>query len=196
RNRPLVADPAALILCVGAQQGLALSFADLRSVSAAVATEAATFPGAIAAARAVGMDLLPVPHDEEGMIPDALDRVLHKSGCRAVYTTPVCQNPLGIEAGLSRRQEILKVCERRDAFLVEDDIYGLYAKKTEATYATLAAHRTYYVTSLSKALTPLVRVGVLIPPPSRREAMAERLRAQIWGAPPLALAVGCALIEM
>lgn len=195
-RRPLDVAPDDLVLCVGAQQAISLAFADLRRLSATVATERATFSGAIAAAKAHGMTMLPVDHDAEGMIPDALDRVLREAGCRAVYATPVCQNPLGFETGAARRAEIVAVCRARGAMIVEDDIYGLYAAKTDATYRSLAPEITYYLTSLSKVLTPLVRVGMLVPPAARRPAVAERLRADLWGAPPLALAIGGALIEM
>src|SRR3546814_4372780 len=89
----LDADAQDILLCVGAQQGLHLAFADLRRQSPSIATEAATFAGAISAAANLGMALLPVRHDRNGMLPGDLDRVLAGSGCRIVYTTPVCQNP-------------------------------------------------------------------------------------------------------
>lgn len=195
RTRLEVAEDA-IILCTGAQHAIHLAFADLREASTAIATESATFSGAISAAANLGMTLRPVEHDAEGMIPADLDRVLADGACRIVYTTPVCQNPLGFETGEARRKEILEVCARRDAVLVEDDIYGLYAAKGRCTYKALAPERVYYLTSLSKCLTPLVRLGVLAPPADRRAAVARRLRAEAWGAAPFALELGCAMIEL
>src|SRR3546814_3666137 len=69
------------------------------------------------------------------------DLVLAGSGCRIVYTTPVCQNPLGFETGPERRAEILDVCGRHGAFIIEDDVYGLYARKGRATYKSMAPDR-------------------------------------------------------
>jgi DNA-binding transcriptional MocR family regulator len=189
-------EPAAVLLCVGAQQAIHLAFADLRRQSRSIASEGATFSGAISAAADLGLDWRPVDHDEEGMVPDDLDRVLADTGCRIIYATPVCQNPLGLEAGEARRREIVRVCERHDAYIVEDDIYGLYAAKGRVTYKQLAPDRVYYLTSLSKCLTPLARVGVLVPPEDRQAQITRALRAQVFGAAPVALELGCALIEL
>lgn len=191
---PATADE--IILCVGAQQAIHLSFADLKTMSASIACEAATFSGAISAAAHLELSWNPVDHDDEGMLPDDLDRVLAETGCRIIYATHVCQNPLGIEAGEERRRQILKVAEKHDAFIVEDDIYGVYSAKQAPTYRALAPHRVYFLTSLSKCLTPLVRLGVLIPPAARAQPILRALRAEVFGAPPTALEFGCALIEL
>jgi len=188
--------PDDLILCVGAQQGISLCLADLADLSPAVATEGATFNGVMTAAAALGMKVLPVRYDEEGMIPDDLDRVLGQGQCKVVYTTPVCQNPLGFETGLQRRKDILAVCRKHEAFIVEDDIYGFYGTKGAPTYKSLAPESVYYVTSLSKILSPVLRAGIIVPPKERRRRVAMRLRADVWGASSLALGTGCALIEM
>jgi DNA-binding transcriptional MocR family regulator len=191
----LAATADEILLCVGAQHAIHLAFSDLKALSGCIATEGATFTGAIAAAADLGLALEPVDHDVEGLDPADLDRVLRETGCRIVYTTPVCQNPLGFETGDARRREILAVCARHDALIVEDDTYGLYARKGRLTYKALAPDRVYYLTSLSKCLTSLVRLGVLVPPPGRRSAVARGLRAAVWGASPLAVEVGCAALE-
>ena len=188
--------PEALLLCVGAQQAIHLAFADLGRLSPFIACEAATFSGAIAAASHLELSWKPVDHDDEGMIPDALEQVLKESGCRTVYATPVCQNPLGFEVGEARRRAIIRVCRKYDAYIVEDDIYGIYTAKGRVTYKQLAPDRVYYLTSLSKCLTPLVRLGVLVPPEDRLAPLVRALRAQVFGAAPTALELGCALIEL
>lgn len=192
----LEVDPSALLLCVGAQQAIHLAFADLRRFSTSIACEAATFSGAIAAASHLELAWQPVDHDDQGMIPDALDQVLKESGCRTVYATHVCQNPLGFEVGEARRRQIVGVCRKRDAYIVEDDIYGIYAARGRVTYKQLAPERVYYLSSLSKCLTPLVRLGVLVPPEDRLPPLVRALRAQVFGAAPTALELGCALIEL
>src|SRR5690606_9172383 len=121
---------------------------------------------------------------------------LAKSGCKTIYAVPVCQNPLGLEVGLERRQDILKVAEKHDAYIVEDDIYGIYAAKKSPTYKALAPSRVYYLTSLSKCLTPLLRAGLLAPPADRLGSLCSALRAQAFGAAPVASELACALIEM
>lgn len=184
-----------IILTNGAQQGIHLAFAALRDRSTAVATEGATFPGAMAAATNLGLAMLPVAHDGEGMLPEALDAVLAANACKIIYTTPVCQNPLGFETGPERRRAISAVALKHGAFIVEDDIYGLYGTKGPLTYKDLAPDSTLFVTSLSKSLTPLVRLGVLVPPRSMRAGIVKRMRAESWGLPPFVAELAVALIE-
>ena len=189
-------DPDGLLFCIGAQHAIELAFADLLRCSGSIASEAATFSGAIAAAKHLGLSWHPVEHDDEGILPDDLDRVLSQTGCRIVFTTPVCQNPLGFEVSETRRRAIVEASARHGAYIVEDDIYGIYAAKGRLTYKQLAPERVYYLTSLSKCLSPLVRLGVLIPPQARLEALSTALRAQISGAPPVTIELGCSLIEL
>lgn len=185
-----------LILSVGVQHGVHLTFHDLKDTSNLIATEGATYPGAIAAARILGMEMVPVRHDGEGMEPEDLDRVLKSTGARIVYLTPVSHNPIGFETGEERRRELLSVIERHDAWIIEDDIYSVYAAKGAPTFKEMAPSRTYYLNSISKCLTPLLRVGIIAPPPERRSSIMRALRAQVWGSAPYGVEMACALIEL
>ena len=185
-----------ILLCNGAQQGLHLAFATLRETSSVILTESATFPGALAAAASLGMTMVPVVHDGEGMLPKALDLALAASGARVIYTTPVCQNPLGLETGPDRRRAIAEVVRRHGAMIVEDDIYGIYAAKGKLTYRELLPDQVIYVTSLSKSLTPLVRLGVIAPPPALQAAVRKRMRAESWGLPPYVAELATAMLEI
>lgn len=189
------ADADDLLVTVGGQHAIHLAMADLAGQTGGVATEAAAFSGAIAAARNLGLDLHAVDHDEQGMLPLDLQRLFEETDCRALYLTPVCQNPFGFEMSERRRAEILEVCRRHDAFIIEDDIYAVYAQSDSRTFKELDPDRVYYINGVSKSLTPLIRLGVLVPPRARRAALAARVRAETWGASPFDLEVARALFE-
>ncbi|WP_224703175.1 aminotransferase-like domain-containing protein [Devosia aquimaris] len=190
---PLVADE--IVLCNGAQQGLHLAFAEQRAQSAVILTETATYPGALAAVANLGMRMHPVAVDSEGMVPAALEQALAETGAKTIYTTPVCQNPLGFETGPARRRALLALAQQYGAMIVEDDIYGFYASKGGPSYKAMAPEQVYFVTSLSKSLTPLVRVGVLAPPSAQLPSVRKRLRAEGWGLPPYVAEMAAAMIE-
>ncbi|WP_443478956.1 PLP-dependent aminotransferase family protein (plasmid) [Novosphingobium aerophilum] len=185
-----------VILTIGVQHGVHLAFQDRLGASPVIATEGATYPGAIAAARSLGMQMVPVRHDGEGMEPGDLDRVLVATQAKTVYLTPVSHNPIGFETGEERRRDLLAVIEKHDAWIVEDDIYSVYSTRKAPTFKDLAPERTYYLNGLSKCLTPLLRVGLIAPPQARRSAIMRALRAQVWGAPPYGVEMGCGLIEL
>src|SRR5690606_11376510 len=97
--------------------------------------------------------------------------------------------------GQSRREEIVEVCRRHDALIIEDDIYCIYSDGNSRPIRGLAPERVYYINGLSKSLTPLLRLGVLAPPPSRRAGIAARIRADARGSSPFDLEVARALFE-
>src|SRR3546814_19026176 len=45
-------------------------------------------------------------------------------------------------------------------------------------------------------LTPLLRVGIMAPPPARRSPIMRALRAEVWGSAPYGVEMACALIEL
>src|SRR3546814_7732926 len=79
--------------------------------------------------------------------------------------------------------------------MVEDDIYSVYATKGAPTFKEMAPGRTYYLNSFSKCLTPLLRVGIMAPPPERRSPIMRALRAEVWRSAPYGVEMACALIE-
>ncbi|MFM7608234.1 MAG: PLP-dependent aminotransferase family protein [Alphaproteobacteria bacterium] len=161
------ADPERLLLTSGAQQALAVAFATSSRPGGVILTERFTYPGALTLARVGNYRLMGVATDNEGMMPAALDAILAKTKKTpsVLYLTPTLHNPTGTTMGLMRRHEIVKVCEKYDIIIIEDDVYGLLKNEDLPSLVNLAPERTVYVTSLSKCLCPGLRIGVLLVPP-------------------------------
>ncbi len=132
-----------------------------------VITEEFTYPGTISAYRSLGIDLVGLPIDADGMCPDALERVLdelaHKgTPPRFIYTEATYQNPTGATMPRERRLQILSLAKRFGVILVEDNCYGdvhFDGAKPPAFYALDDYAGQIYVCSLSKILAPGVRLG-------------------------------------
>ena len=185
-----------LILCAGAQQGVAISLAALCRAGDAIVAEEATFSGLKTLAAHAGYRLTPALMDSEGLTPDALDQAAAASGAKAAYVQPV-QNPTGRVMSLRRRREIVEVARRRDLIIVEDDLYGAYTQSLGLPpLAALAPDRVCYVSGLSKSLAPGLRVGYVSPP---NEAIAgrilEALRAVAFGGPTVGAMIATQWIE-
>ncbi len=154
-------------------------------------TEAETYSGALSIARHLGLRLVGLAIDEEGMCPDALDQALAESDAapKAVFVTPTAQNPTTSTMGLRRREDIVRVCRDRDAWIVEDDVYTLEALAHLPQLAALAPERTLYANSLSKTLNPALRIGGLVVPPRLQESAETVLQATCLMVSPLSCAV-------
>ena len=90
----------------------------------AIVTEALTFPGMKTAATALGLRLVPVPMDREGVLPDELAKACKQHKPAAVYLTPTQHNPTAATSGPKRRAAVAEVIRRSGTYLIEDDAYG------------------------------------------------------------------------
>lgn len=152
-----------LMCCSGAQNAMAIALTALCAPGDGVLCEAVTFPGVRALATQMGHRLHGVKLDEQGMLPQSLDRAATETGARVLYILPTLQNPTARTMSAKRRADIVKIARARNLWIVEDDVYAPYARHLGLPpLAALAPERTVYVTSLSKILSPGLRVGYLV----------------------------------
>ncbi|KAI5360086.1 Putative aminotransferase, class I/classII, pyridoxal phosphate-dependent transferase, major [Septoria linicola] len=92
-------------------------------------TEAYTYPGTLEMVKPMGVSMLGIAMDEEGLLPEVLDYELvnwdHTRGRKpfVLYMIPCGQNPTGATQGLERRKAIYSVADKHDLIIVEDDPY-------------------------------------------------------------------------
>ena len=125
-NRGLPADSIALTN--GSMQAVTLVAEALMKGKEDIAvTEELTYSGTIALYRRLGIEMVGVPLDGQGMRVDALEetlRRLHDQGTppRFIYTLATYQNPTGSVMPRARRLELLEVAQRFDCVVVEDKL--------------------------------------------------------------------------
>lgn len=153
-----------LLLCNGAQQALSIALAVASNPGGTIITESQTYPGVISLTRHTAHRLVGVEADREGMRAEALDEALRRTSGSVVYVTPTMQNPTTATMGERRRHDIADVCRKHDALIIEDDVYSL-GSSGFPPIAMLAPERTFYVNSLSKTVSPGLRIGSLVTPP-------------------------------
>ncbi|OOC64640.1 PLP-dependent aminotransferase family protein [Brucella intermedia] len=188
----LAVDPRQVIPTAGAQQAISLAFDLACGPDGVILTERLTYPGAIALARHRGCRLRGIELDEEGMMPDALAAALDEEASvpyRAVYVTPTLHNPTTATMGRARRQAIVEICRRRSAVIIEDGVYAMDVDPGLLPLAALSPEHVVHVASLSKTLSPGLRIGVLTLPPGMEERAEAFLRALPIGPSPLSMSV-------
>lgn len=197
RTTTLQPDWRNLAVTAGGQHAVALALGVLANHGDAVLTEAGTYYGMRTLAEHAGYRLKGLALDNEGLVPEALDRAAAATGARVLYVTPTLHNPTGRTMGLQRREEIARICRERDLWIVEDDVYALYGMDAALPpLAALAPERTLYVSSLSKSLSAGLRVGILLTPGGDvMERVLRAMRATIYAPPGLGPAVGAQWIE-
>ena len=177
--------PDLLLATNGAQHGLDLALSILCKPSDTILVEQLTYVGFKALANLHRHDLASVEMDEEGMMPDALDRKLQQSGARVVYVMPTLHTPTGRTMGAQRRRKIADVIVKHDAMLIEDDVYSFLVDPKPDPIAGLIPDRTIYLASLSKVFELGFRAGMAVVPAALLERARLAMRASAWSATPL-----------
>lgn len=169
-------DAQDVFITSGGQSGLSAAFRALVPADAPLLVESPTYPGALAAARAAGIRPVPVPADRDGIIPSHLTDAFARTGAQALFCQPAHHNPTGALLAPGRRQDVLGIAAAAGAFVIEDDC-ARWLSHGQRTPAPLLDDdtdgRVVYLTSLTKAASPSLRVGALI----ARGPVASRLRA-------------------
>ncbi len=167
-------NPDGLIVTTGSQQALDLIGKTLVDPGAKVIVEAPTFLATIQCFRLYGAQVIGAPIDAQGVQVDKLEQLIAEHKPRFVYLIPTFGNPSGATLSLERRKRILELAVKTKTVVIEDDPYGdLYFG--EAPPPSLMALTTQvpgsrdwlvHCGSLSKVLSPGLRVGWMIAPPA------------------------------
>lgn len=179
--RGLPTDADDVLVTTGSQQALSLLATALVEPGDTVLVENPCYLAALQAFAFAGARVVPVPCDEAGIDPAALDDLVALHRPKLLYTVPTFQNPTGRTLPADRRAAIARVAERRGLWIVEDDPYGELRFEGErapwiATYPG-AGDRTVLLSSFSKVMAPGLRLGWLRAPAGLLRACAVAKQA-------------------
>lgn len=200
RRHAMATDPDAVLITTGAQQALYLIALGLLRPGDAIALERPSFYYSLALLQSAGIRLLPIPMDEEGLLPDALGPLIERHRPAMVWLNPTYHNPTATTLSLERRLSVLELCRRWNLPIVEDDAFGyLSVEGTPDPPHPLRklAHgqQVLYVGTLSKIAAPGLRIGWMAAPRPIVERLAD-VRAQIdLGLPGVAQALAAGLLR-
>lgn len=160
-KRGVFALPEEILITVGAQHGYYMLGEALFDTTCRVGLEEPGHPHArnSFASRQPQWQLLPV--DEQGL------KVDHLPPLDYVYVTPSHQSPTTRTLSLERRKRLLTLAEQRDFVVIEDDYEAenLYLGDPMPALKSLdKIGRVIYVGSISKSLSPSLRLGYIVAP--------------------------------
>ncbi|MEB3369972.1 aminotransferase-like domain-containing protein [Saccharopolyspora mangrovi] len=155
-----------LLITTGSQQGLSLIASALLDPGAVVLVEEPAYLSALQCFQLAQARIVPVPGDEEGVDPDALERIAARERPALLYLVPTFSNPTGRTLGAERRERIAEIAARLDFWLVEDDPYHelRYSGRPLTPVSARVPDRSLYLGSFSKLVSPGMRVGWLRAP--------------------------------
>jgi GntR family transcriptional regulator/MocR family aminotransferase len=174
RFRGLACTADEILVTAGTRDGLELLTA-VRG-DRLVGVEDPGYPAAHRIVRSLGARVHSLPVDDAGLRTELLPAGLAPT---AVYVTPAHQYPLGGRLPAARRLDLLRWARRHDALVIEDDYDSEFRFDVPPLPALAALDRDQvaYLGTLSKVLSPSLRVGYLVPPPHLHHQLVRRRAA-------------------
>ena len=159
-TRGIYAGEKEILITLGSQNALFILGSLFSQYSGSVAIEDPGFFGARNAFRMAGMNMVGIPIDEQGIIPNAIP-----TDCKMVFTTPSHQFPTMVTMSERRRKELLDAAQDKDFLIIEDDYEAEmnYVTQTSPSLRSMdRSGRVIYVGSLSKTVSPGIRLGFIV----------------------------------
>jgi DNA-binding transcriptional MocR family regulator len=157
-----------VVLTHGAHSSVLVSLLSvLQGKDPAVLTAAECYPGFRQTASLCRARFIPVPSDDEGLLPDAIDVLARQHGAQAILMSSYAQNPTCVSTSEPRRKEIAELARKLDLQIVEDDVYGVVSANPGTRLCEYVPERVWHATSLSKCFAPGIRMGFLRTPPGQ-----------------------------
>jgi len=189
------ATPAQVVTTVGASHALDIVSRTLLQPGDAVLVDEPGWAVEYARLTRMGLRLLPVPRHADGPDLAVLEALLKAHRPRLYVTVSVLHNPTGASLQPAAAHQLLRLAERHDLLIVEDDTYAWLAPPHATRLAQLdGLQRTIHVSGFSKILTPQWRVGFVAAPPALAERFIDtKLLGTLTTAAPLEEAVAWCL---
>jgi DNA-binding transcriptional MocR family regulator len=183
----VVGSPDDVVVTVGSQQALDLVTRIFCDPGDVILAEAPSYVGALGTFAAYQAEVVHVPMDDQGLVPEALREAIaavHRQGKRAkfLYTIPNFHNPAGTSLSDPRRDEVLEICKQAGLLVLEDNPYGLLGfdgPPTPAIRARGDEQHVIYLGSFSKTFAPGLRVGWVLAPHAVREKLVLASEASV-----------------
>jgi DNA-binding transcriptional MocR family regulator len=172
-----------VVITSGSLQGFVFLAEQLVRPGTRVLVEAPTYDRPLKILSRLGAEIVGVPMDDDGLIPDELPA----GDFAFLYTIPTFQNPSGRTLSIERRRRLADLAAERNLLVLEDDPYGLVRYDGEPLPSVFelagGGEQIAYCSSFSKTVAPGVRVGWYVLP-TELAAEIEALAVSTYISPP------------
>ncbi len=157
-----------ILITSGSQQGLDFSARVFLNPGDVILVESPSYLGAVNAFKACEPTFIEVPTDDDGMIPEDLEKILATTkNIKMIYVIPDFQNPTGKTWSLERREKFMELINQYEIPVVEDNPYGELRFEGEFLPSLKSMDTkdlVIFLGTMSKILAPGLRIGWVCAP--------------------------------
>lgn len=166
-RRALVPAQERIFITPGAHPALVGIFSLLAKAGDTVLSETITYPGVRSITAQLGLNLVGIEMDQDGILPEALEEAIKRHAPKALYLNPTLQNPMTITTSERRRGAICAIARRMGIPIVEDDAYGFIAAHGPPPLAAIAPDICWHIAGLAKCIGAGLRLAYVVAPDAR-----------------------------
>lgn len=157
----------------GAQNSIAIILLSLFKMGDIIAVDTYTYSSFRKLANTMGIQLISVESDEDGMLPSLLDTACLRFDIKGIFLMPTCSNPTNTIMSLKRRNELSNIIVRKNLLLIEDETYAFILEQTIPPFASIIPQNTVYINGLSKALSAGLRIAFVCFPVELKDKILD-----------------------
>jgi DNA-binding transcriptional MocR family regulator len=161
--------PEDVLICSGAVSSVHIAVRFLAMPGDVLLTENPVYSGCLSALEGLGVKVVGIPLDDEGMRVDVAERLIRQYRPKAIYTIPTYNNPTGVCLSLERRRALLALSRREGVPLIEEDYaneIGFTGPPPPTLKAMDGAGQIIHVKSFAKLVFPSIRIAAVAAPAS------------------------------
>lgn len=150
----------------GSQNALCCILSSFFHTGDKIATTALVYPGIKTIAMMLGIQLVPIPLDMDTFTIDAVRNLCKTENIKGLYLIPDYHNPTTNTMSLELRREIASFAKEKNILIIEDAINTLLKEDSFIIppIQSFAPDHTIYTMSLSKTISPGLRIAILAAP--------------------------------
>lgn len=161
----------------GVQNGLAIALSALFVPGNRIAVDRYTYANFIELASILHLEIVLIDYDEEGMLLESLEKEYLKKKIHGVFLMPSCNNPMGFQMSLARRQELVQFFRKKHLWVIEDDIHSFLTTYLQGTvippFQALLPEQTIYLAGMTKYICSGLRIAYLVYPTRVKEQILK-----------------------
>lgn len=167
--------PELLLPASGGQNAIAAILAGLFQSGDRIGTDPLTYPGMKSAAKMLGIQLIPIKHENYEISEEGLLYACKNENIKGIYIIPDYHNPTTHIMSKECRSMIARIAKENNLIVIEDGINSLLMEKPLPAVASYAPEQTIYIVSLSKAVVPALRLAYIATPKQYKEDLKTAL---------------------
>lgn len=167
--------PGYVTITPGGSNALAMVLISAFEPGSRIAVPQYCFSNFLDLARMLHIHLVPIPEDQNGILPQSLDQVCQMTDVSGIYLMPTGSNPTGSSMSASRREQVIRILKKHHLILLEDDTYAFLSvgqgRGYEKPLTADLPEQSVYICSMSKCLCSGTRIAYIVCPPALKDAV-------------------------